>query len=525
MNYVTFADQSLYPNSMYNPSNGITTANSMAYKGENQQFTYILEPQANYKFNIGDHHLDILFGGTYQQRQDASLIVFGYGFASNALITNLAAANTIAIDNDEETGYKYAAIFGRINYQYKDRYILNLTGRRDGSSRFGPDKQFADFGAIGAAWLFSEESILKNTKWLSYGKLRASFGITGSDLIGDYQYLDTYTVSSTLYGGKTGLYPSRLFNPYFSWEKTTKLEVALETGFIDDRIHLTAAWYRNRSGNQLVGIQLPGTTGFSSIQANLPATVENSGLELELNTIPVKTTQFRWRSNVNISFPRNKLISFPGLEGSTYSDTYVVGHPTSIVKVYNYTGIDPKTGLHTFTDYNADGNISTPEDNLIIKEVGIKYFGGWSNQFSYNHWEFSFLIQFVNQQQWNYNSLMARPGSMNNQPTEVLNVWSEDNPEGKYMPYTSGLSSQKKNLFTYYKNSTAAIGDASFIRLKNIQLSYMLPVNKYIKDMKVFVQGQNVLTLTDYFGLDPEFTTTGFLPPLKIWSFGFQFNF
>lgn len=467
----------------------------------------------------------MLAGGTYQQTENTILRLLGVGFESNSLISNLSAASNVSTSQDNITKYRYAAMFGRINYQYKNRYILNITGRRDGSSRFGPDKRFANFGAIGAAWLFSKESFLKDNRWLSFGKFRTSYGITGSDLIGDYQYLDTYTVSSTLYGGNTSLYPSRLYNPYFSWEKTTKLEVALETGFLNDRIYFTAAWYRNRSGNQLVGIPLPATTGFSSIQANLPATVQNTGLEFEINTTPVKTDNFQWNSNVNISFPKNKLVSFPGLAGSTYSDTYVVGHSTSIAKVYNYEGIDPETGLYTFTDYNEDGSISTPEDNLAIKEIGIKYFGGLSNQFSYKHWEFSFLIQFVNQQQWNYNSLISRPGNINNQPIEVLNVWSEDNPEGQYMPYTTGANSHKNKLFTYFKNSTAAIGDASFIRLKNIQLSYRLSVNKYVQDVLVYIQGQNLLTFTDYFGLDPEFILTGYLPPLKTWSFGVQLNF
>ena len=451
--------------------------------------------------------------------------MFGYGYKSNALITNLAAATTITIMNDEKTEYKYAAFFGRFNYQYRNRYILNFTGRRDGSSRFGPDKRFANFGAIGAAWLFSKENFLKDSKWLSFGKLRGSYGVTGSDLIGDYQYLDSYTVSSTVYGSSTSLYPSRLFNPYFSWEKTTKLEVALETGFLNDRIHFTAAWYRNRSGNQLVGIPLPGTTGFSGIQANLPATVENTGLEFELNTTPVKTENFQWNSNVNISFPKNKLVSFPGLAGSTYANTYAVGYPVSIAKVYNYEGINPETGLYTFTDYNEDGNITSPDDNLAIKNLGVKYFGGWSNNFSYKHWELSFLFQFVNQKQLNYNSLMLYPGTINNQPVEVLNVWSEENQNGLYMPYTTGAKSQKNLLLGYFRNSTAAVSDASFVRLKNVQLSYRIPVKKYVQDILIYVQGQNLLTLTNYFGLDPEFTTTGFLPPLKTWSFGVQLTF
>ncbi|WP_298650648.1 SusC/RagA family TonB-linked outer membrane protein [uncultured Proteiniphilum sp.] len=525
INHQVFEELSLYPNTVYNPSYGITPANSMAYKNHNQRFSYLLEPQLNYKHRFKDHEIDILLGSTYQETENTALNVMGYGFESNALITNLAAAGNVSVNSDTGSEYKYAAVFGRVNYQYKNKYILNLTGRRDGSSRFGPDNRFANFGAIGVAWLFSEENFLADNPWFSFGKLRASHGVTGSDLIGDYQYLDTYTVSSIIYGDGTTLYPSRLHNPYFSWEKTTKLEIALELGLLDDRLYLTTAWFRNRSGNQLVGIPLPGTTGFSSIQANLPATVENKGLELELNTIPVKTGQFRWNSNVNISFPKNKLVAFPGLEGSTYANQYVVGYPVSITKVYNYEGIDPETGLYTFTDYNEDGRISSPEDNRVIEEVGVKWFGGWFNQLSYKQWECSFLFQFVNQRQKNYNALMANPGTRFNQPAEVLDVWSESNPDGRYMPYSTGANPLKNQLLGYFRNSTAVIGDASFIRLKNVQLSYRLSVNKYIQDVRFYAQGQNLLTLTDYFGLDPEFTLTGYLPPLKTWAFGVQINF
>ncbi len=525
INHQVFEELALSPSTKYNPAFGITSASSSAQKGDNNRFSCLLEPQISYTLKLPEHKIEVLIGGTYQQNNTNALLITSYGFESNALITNLEAANTVTITDNTETRYKYAALFGRINYQYKNRYIINLTGRRDGSSRFGPENRFANFGAIGAAWLFSEESLLKESKWLNFGKLRASYGTTGSDLIGDYQYLDTYTVSSTLYGGSTSLYPSRLYNPSFSWEKTTKLEIALETGFLNDRVQVNAAWYLNRSGNQLVGIPLPGTTGFSSVQANLPAVIENKGLELELNAAPIQSGEFRWNSSFNISFPKNKLVSFPGLEGSTYANSYVVGYPTSIVKVYNYEGIDPVTGLYTFTDYNEDGNISSPDDKKVIEEVEIRYFGGWSNQISYKKLGFSFLFQFVNRKQWNYNSLMSRPGSMYNQPIQVLNVWSENNPDGQYMPYTAGASTQNNKVFSYYASSTAAISDASYIRLKNIQISYRLPFNKYIQDALIYVQGQNILTLNDYFGLDPEFTSTGFLPPLKTYSFGVQLNF
>ena len=526
INQQVFEEKVLSPSTTYNPAFGFIPATHSSIRKANQHlFSYLLEPQINYKLKFDRHGVDMLIGGTFQHRQMSALGISGSRFESNALLANLAAAGNVTVIYDTETGYKYAALFGRINYQYKNRYILNLTGRRDGSSRFGTNNRFANFGAVGAAWLFAEEEFFNDIRWLSFGKLRTSYGLTGSDAIGDYQYLDTYTVSSNSYGGIKALYPSRLYNPYFSWEKTTKLEIALELGFLGDRIRLNTAWFRNRSGNQLVGIPLPATTGFSRIQANLPATVENRGLEFELNTNPVRTGSFNWNSDFNISFPRNKLVSFPGLEGSTYANQYVVGYPVSIAKVYNYEGIDPETGLYTFTDYNKDGNISSPDDNRVIKKTGPRYYGGWSNQLSYKQWELSFLFQFVNQIQKNYISTMPRPGTMNNQPLEVLNVWSKENPNGQYMPYTSGTDIRKNQSHTRFMSSTAAIGDASFIRLKNIQLSYRLPVNRHVRDIRFYAQGQNVLTFTDYFGQDPEFILAGFLPPLKTWSFGVQFNF
>ena len=236
---------------------------------------------------------------------------------------------------------------------------MNITGRRDGSSRFGPGKQFATFGAVGAAWLFSKENFLKENTVFSFGKLRASYGSSGSDQIGDYQYLDTYTSSGLNYNGAIGLDPTRLYNPDFSWEINKKLEAALEMGLLSDRIFFTFAWYRNRSSNQLVGIPLPGTTGFSSINANLNATVQNMGLEFTLRTLNFENTNFKWTTNFNISASHNKLLSFPGLEGSTYSNRYVIGESTSIVKTYQLNGVNPQTGLYEVENINKDGMITS----------------------------------------------------------------------------------------------------------------------------------------------------------------------
>ncbi|SFU78123.1 TonB-linked outer membrane protein, SusC/RagA family [Pustulibacterium marinum] len=525
LNQQVFEEWSLRPSTMYNPAYGVTPASSVATKGTSQRFSYLVEPQIEYQITASKHRVQVLLGGTYQERTSDVLGLYSYGFESNALIHSLEAASGVMVTDDVRTSYRYAALFGRINYSHDGKYILNLTGRRDGSSRFGPNNRFANFGAVGFAWLFSKEDLVSDSKWLSFGKLRGSYGVTGSDALGDYQYLDTYTVSSTGYQGGSVLYPSRLNNPYFSWEKTTKFEVALETGFLKDRLRFNAAWYQNRSGNQLVGIPLPATTGFSSIQANLPATVENRGWEFELQAMPVTFEEGQWHSSVNLSIPRNELVAFPDLEGSTYANSYVVGYPLSIQKVYQYEGIDPETGLFQFTDFNEDGVISSPADNQVIQKIGVEYFGEWNNQVQYKHWDFSCLFQFVKQVQRNYNALMATPGTMNNQPIEVNNVWSATNPDGHYMPYTTSTGGERGRLYSYYRNSTAAISDASFIRLKNVQLSYHLPIGKGMQDVRIYLQGQNLWTLTDYFGLDPEFVATGFLPPLKTYALGVQLKF
>ncbi|KFC19113.1 SusC/RagA family TonB-linked outer membrane protein [Epilithonimonas lactis] len=526
INYQNLDELSLKPSNMYNPAYGIKPASSSVLKSNNSLFSYIIEPQLSWKKNIGLHQLDVLAGGSFQETNGRQSSMIGVGFASNALITNIGAATTKIVADQVNAPYKYAALYTRLNYQYNNRYIVNLTGRRDASSRFGTNNRVANFGAAGAAWLFTKESFFENISWLSYGKLRGSYGITGSDFIGDYQYLDTYTINDIGYNSITGLYPSRLYNPDYSWEKTKKLEAALELGLFKDRLMLTTSWYRNRSSDQLVGIPLPSTTGFSNVLANLGATVENSGWEMSLNSNIVRSEQWKWESGVNLTVPQNKLLSFPGLEGSTYANTYKVGYPTSIVKVFEYQGIDPVTGNYTFRDFNGDGKISAPDDTQAVENIGVRYFGGWQNQVSYKNISLSFLFYFVKQRNWNYTRNMPTPGTMSNLPAEFVNVWSVENPGGIIMPYSTGTNTQVNTLTNNFRNSTAAIGDASFIRLKNVQLNYRIESSdRFFKDAVVYVQGQNLWTWTKYFGLDPEFSVTGYLPPLKTIAFGLQLNF
>lgn len=525
-NRLNIEEKRLTPHTIHNPAKGYTSEQSKAENTIRDNKSYILEPQVNYVFNLDKFSINSLVGITYQENNTGALYLTGSNFQTNDFLSNIAAAKTKTIKQSANLEYKYVALFGRLNINYNSKYLINLTARRDGSSRFGDNNKFGNFAAIGVAWIFSKENFLKDSSWLSFGKLRASYGTAGNDNIGDYQYLDTYSLNPNNYDGITGLIPSRLHNPDFSWEKTKKLETAIEITLFNDRLQFELAYYRNRSSNQLMGIPLPATTGFSSIQDNLPATVENKGWELSLNSQNIKSKDFSWTTSFNISFPKNTLLSFPNLEGSTYADQFVIGKSTNVKKSYNFEGIDPLTGRYVFTDYNGDDKITSGFDRKNIQEIKTLYHGGIQNTLSYKSFSLDFLFQFVKQTNYNFNYDITVPGSIFNQPIEVLNSWSFTNPNSKYGYFTTGADPNMVNDLSLFQSSNKAIGDASYIRLKNVSLSYVLklPQSK-LDSVKFYFQGQNLWTITNYFGLDPELSAFGYLPPLKTYAFGVELTF
>lgn len=513
------------PSTLYDPAYEAGPEYSSLYVTTTNRRSWIVEPQVSWIHQWKYGKTEVLAGGTFQQQKGSNLLQEADGFASNSLIYNLASSFSVTILQDQQTDYKYQAFFGRLNYSYKERYIVNFTGRRDGSSRFGPGRQFATFGAVGAAWLFGDEGFIKDKSILSFGKLRGSYGTTGNDQIGDYQFLDTYLSSGVSYAGVIGLQPTRLYNPNFGWETNKKLEIALETGFFKDRIFLTLGWYSNRSSSQLVGIPMPATTGFNSIQGNLNATVQNRGVEVTLRTVNFQKPNFSWTTNFNISISKNKLLSFPELEGSTYRNQFVIGEALNIRKVYHYTGLNPQTGVYTFEDIDGDGEISTL-DKQTVADFNPSFFGGLSNQFTYKRWQLDFLLQFVKQKNYTSASMAGLPGTMNNQPTDVLHHWQAAGDAGGYEQYSAGYNGDVVDAFYKYYESDAVIGDASYIRLKNVSLSYKVP-EKWLfgASCRMTLEGQNLLTFTSYKGRDTEFKTSGYLPPLQVLSAGLQFTF
>ncbi|WP_026979099.1 SusC/RagA family TonB-linked outer membrane protein [Flavobacterium tegetincola] len=518
-------ESSTQPSTIYDPAWEIGPEYSTISIANTTRQSWIIEPQINYQLKPSDKFkVDVLAGATFQKQTGNQIVQRASGFTSNSLIYNLAAASEITVDINEMSEYKYQAFFGRVNLNYNSKYILNLTGRRDGSSRFGPGKQFANFGAVGAAWLFSEEEFWTNSP-LSFGKIRASYGITGNDQIGNYQFLDTYSPTGGNYQGVIGLLPTRLFNPNFAWETNHKMELAIELGVFKDKIFVTMATFRNRSSNQLVGIPLPATTGFSSIQANLEATVQNTGFELTTRTINCETKNFSWSTNINFTVLKNKLVSFPNLEGSTYRGLYAIGQPLNIQKMYHFEGVDPATGLYQFKDVNGDGNITPEEDKTAIVDFNPQFYGGLQNQLKYKNWQLDFLFQFVKQQNVN-TAAIGIPGIIGNQSAALENHWQSPGDIATYQRFTSGLDAEAIEAQVNYYSSDGLVTDASFIRLKNIALSYHIPP-KWLggNACKIILEGQNLMTFTRYKGADPEFIGGNSLPPLKILTAGVQLTF
>lgn len=514
------------PSTVFDPIYAATAQNSSIFVNTTNRQSWIVEPQIQWMGKASQAKIEVLIGATYQHTATNRMLQQGSNFTSNSLLYNMASAALVRVLSDDDILYRYQAFFGRLNLAWDSTYFINITGRRDGSSRFGSGKQFATFGAIGAAWVFTEASLFKDHfSFLSFGKVRGSYGITGNDQIGDYQYLDTYQSSTALYDGGVGLAPIRLFNPNFSWETNKKLEAALELGFFNDRIFATASWYQNRSSNQLVGIPLPSTTGFTSIQSNLDATIQNRGIELSLRAVPFQNKDFGWTTNFNISFSKNKLLQFPGLETSTYRNQYVIGKSINIQKLYQVTGVNSETGIYEFKDFNGDGILTFADDAQVTKDLNPEYFGGLQNQIRYKRLQLDFLFQFVKQQNWNAASYYSTPGAFSNQPTSVLGSWQQTGDVVSTQLYTSGTNSAAANAYGRYAYSNAAITDASYIRLKNISLTYNVPTGSKGFECRLNIQAQNLLTFTNYKDGDPEFRSFNYLPPLRIISLGADIKF
>jgi TonB-linked SusC/RagA family outer membrane protein len=500
--------------------------------GQNTFQTLNIEPQLDYNTNFGKSNISALVGATYKKNTSDLNNQTGYEYTNDLFLGSInGAGQTYAYD--QTSLYKYDALFGRLKYMYNQEFIVNLTGRRDGSSNFGPGRQFGSFGSAGAGWIFTQEKALKKIlPFLSFGKLYGSYGTSGSDGVAAYQYQALWTpitYVNTFQGARPNQ-PQNLYNPDYSWATKRSLNIALDLGFIHDRILINATYYRDREGNQLAGYPLPSQTGFSSVLENTPADVQNQGWEFSVNS-------------TNISWNRNKLLSFPNLASSSYVNLYQIGKPTSAVFGYRYKDVNPTTGKFEFytakgqTTYSPSyGVAATGGDQVAIADREVKYLGGFGNTFTYKKLSLYVFVQFSSQTAptWlSYAYLNYAPGfSMINQPTAILgHYWTgPGDTHATLQRLMSGYSSSAFGTASAFTQSSGAYSDDTYARLKTVALSYALPDDLlkhwHIRGVRVFCNVQNLLTVTDYKVADPEmFSNFTAFPIQRTVALGLNCNF
>lgn len=485
--------------------------------------SYILEPQLNYRLAIGKGKLETLVGATVQRNNSRGRGVTGMGQISDNMLENLAAATSVYSSGELATVYRYNALFGRINYNYLDKYIINFNGRRDGSSRFGIDNRFHNFGSVAGAWVFSNEKEIHLPEFITFGKLKASYGTTGNDQIGDYTYLDLYGAYpvGVPYQGTSALVSNGLFNSKLQWEKNKKLNMGIDLGFWGERILLGVNYSRNRSSNLLQNARLPVTAGFPAVVANFNGVVQNTNLEFTLSTAIVKKSAFNWTANLNLTLPKNKLASFPDKDKLTIF-SYQLDGPLGARKVLRFGGVNTQTGLYMFK--NAKGDLVTNQADADFTYINMQpsLYGGFENSFSFKGIRLDMLFQFVKQnaQSFLVNGLPGR--NQVNQPVTVLNRWRKPGDVALIQRASSAFISNGITV------TDAAFEDGSFIRFKNVSLSWELPA-QWISVLKmsscrIAFNTQNLFTWTRYSGIDPE-SGAASLPPMRVFVLGVQAGF
>lgn len=503
--------------------------------GNNSIKTWLVEPQLMYKRDMGKGKLELLIGTALQQNISKGSSLTGSGFSNDLIMEDLRSAPLITPGSSINSRYKYNALFSRVNYNWEDKYILNISARRDGSSRFGPKSRFNNFGAVGAAWIFTQEKLVQElVSFLSFGKLRGSYGNTGSDQIPDYQFLSLYEPLSqeVPYQGIPVYRPTQLTNPFLQWESTRKFQMGIDLGFLRDRIQLNVNHYLNRSDNQLSAYLLASTSGFDAIYKNQSFKIKNAGWEFMLSGTVIQKNGFNWTSSINLTLPKTLLMDYPAIDKTSDASRRIIGKPMGATYVYHLIGVNPETGIYEFEDKNGKptNNPQSEDRNIIVNPFPTAY-GGLQNTFSYKGFQLDVMLQFTKQtaKNYSYGSLQYNIGGFSegegNQTVQLLDRWQKIGDLATIQKYSTQYDNYLQHIYVR-DMSDAGISDASYIRMKNLSLAWQLP-SSWIKGTglqngNLFVQGQNLFTITNYSGLDPETKSSTILPPLRVITVGLK---
>lgn len=540
-----------------------------------QRLTWLNENILTYQTDFKKKHFLNTMVGVTLQNSDYEFYSFRMKGIPNESL-GMAGMSQGTFDKSTSTNSSWAMLsyLGRINYNYKSKYYATASFRADGSSKFSKKNRYGYFPSGSLAWSFSEEDFMADyKKWFSSGKIRLSWGLTGNNRIGEYDYLAlldmikshvTNGLPNTVYpfdnnNGNVGVAPISLPNEDLKWETTEQWNLGLDLGFFDERIGFTADIYRKTTRDLLLDATLPYSSGYLTAMKNI-GKVRNDGLELTLNTVNIDNKKFKWTTNINISFNKNQVLELSENQTALLSSAkfdqnfnsqpnYVakIGHPMGMIYGYIYDGTykyddfdksgssytlkgnvphyvsenNTQPGMPKYKDLNGDGIIDTNDRTMIGRGLPI-HTGGFTNNFEYKGFDLNVFFQWsYGNDVLNANRLFFESGFQKkrelNQFASYADRWTPENPNSNIPAVTNSSS----NLVI----SSRVVEDASFLRLKAVTLGYTVPKN-FLKRFKIdnarlYVAAQNLWTITGYTGYDPEVSVRdgGLTPGLDFSSY------
>ena len=497
------------------------------------QYTgWILEPQIEYTLKREPFKVRMLGGGSWQGTASSMWTRSGTGFTDDQQLSNPVLAK---LDTAMKGNNLYSALYGRVQFDWMDNRSLNLSFRRDRSSIYDSGRSSGFFWATGAGWVFSDEPFFwKAPKFISYGKIKASYGITGNDQLGQgFSYLDNIspTAGLTFQVLSPGLLDGKL-SPEVTWETIRKMEVSLEMGFRDNKQSLTISWYKHRSDRQLLPDLSVATSG-PIVLRNWPVALQNSGWEFTLSSRNIDSKQFTWTTSLNASLPVSRVLRFDRRLGGY--DAVITGRSLNAVRGFKYAGLD-SNGVFGFRDLNKDGKIDD-SDLTVLGKLDATCFGGIENVFKWKKWELSIFMEGKVQTGIVYQTAIyanTPPGSiiygyLSNGTTGMANRWRKPGDAALYQKLTMNENSDADKAIGYYLGSSGVLTNASYLRLKTVSLYYHW--NKYLlrkfgmQNGAFYIKGQNLFTLTPYKGADPENQSITTMPPLRSIVMGLEVSF
>ncbi len=461
-----------------------------------------------------NHSVEAVVGMSYQESSTDATQVEGQQFPSSAYKQIVSAAD-ITGGESTETAFSFLSYFARVNYGFQSRYLLTVSGRVDGSSRFGANNRYGFFPAAAVGWIITDEAFLVDNSALSFLKLRASYGLTGNAEIGNFGALGLFTGEGG-YAGVPGQRPSQIANPDLRWEQTAQFDIGLDYGLVNDRLSGEIDFYVKDTRDLLLNVNVPTTTGFTTQLRNV-GRLQNQGFEFVLNSRNL-VGAFQWSTSLNFARNRNEITDLQGqVVESAFLNRAVEGQPIGVFFGPEYAGVDPANGdaLYYVNATDADGNIvdrSTTNNynnanRVVIGDPNPDYTAGVTNNFSYQGFELNVFFQgvFGNQIYNGGGKFQTANGDFfDNQSRDQLARWQNpgditDVPQARLFG-ANGTG-----------ESSRYLSDGSYVRLKTITLGYSLPTalieRANLSRLRIYVSGQNLLTFTDYTGWDPEVNT------------------